>query len=558
MRFARPLLPAALLACGLVAFARPAAAQVKYDLRGSVESDTRFTLPGKADTGDHPRVYRNETTGRFRAEITAGRHVRAVGDVELVLTGKREGRTMEGLTQRSLMDPFRLESDALFVQFKDILPGLDLSLGRMSLTWGTADQFNPTRVLNADDAEDPMAFGEPIANQMLVLDWYPDVSVETDSGFSVLDELHLQVAYVPVFRGALLPSSALTVFDNSKLFARNLYVPPDRCIGVPTCRSGGPNSTCTYQDLLALQWAFERQGGTVAFDIDPSPPPLALENGQVGTRFSLTLAGIDLSVSYYRGFDDFPRPETIWAGDIVKDNLVASSSQVQAIILDNDFSGVTVRNKVRLTYPAIQVFGFDAAASLDFLGGMGVWIEGALVFHDDLGLQIRTSAAGSQSPAGVIMLPVDEMVACNHFRKDYFLKVTAGLDYTIFPWWYVSAQYVRGMLDEFGADNLGHYAVLGNDFKLANDRVLIRLFTVFGWSPLHDLRFELLPDRTIGIARLNTGRWSAMLFPQIVVTPWPAAEFSVSGLIYLGASDGKFGAPTSGPSQLVVRGKVSF
>ena len=33
--------------------------------------------------------------------------------------------------------------------------------------WGTADMFNPTNNLNAPDLEDPLMFGESVANEMV-------------------------------------------------------------------------------------------------------------------------------------------------------------------------------------------------------------------------------------------------------------------------------------------------------------------------------------------------------------------------------------------------------
>ena len=94
--------------------------------------------------------------------------------------------------------PFHMESDAAYVSIIDALPGLDITIGRQIVVWGTADKFSPTNNINPDDLEDRPLFTEPIANQMLVVDFAP-----------WRDKLWFQGVYVPLFYPALLPPSVI-------------------------------------------------------------------------------------------------------------------------------------------------------------------------------------------------------------------------------------------------------------------------------------------------------------------------------------------------------------
>lgn len=497
--------------------------------RGYVSSDARFSIPGaleKSSTGEHPRFLRNETWLNLRTDLTQGRRVRATADVSLVFTGKRDAGTIDDLSIREKADPFRIESDALFVTFRDIgLTGLDISLGRMILPWGTGDMFNPTRKLNPLDVEDPIKFGESIANQMLVLEWSPGWYAEDDEGDAIFDEMIFQAVAVPIFRGSMLPDSGLVAFSEPR-FARSRF------------------HSDVMADLFRLQESFNRQGGDLSFDVSVDAPEIQLRNVQVGARVAFNLLGMDWSLSYYRGFDDMPRPESVYANDVVFPEAPAATSTDLIELVDGlcdegvqCLTGAVAHNEIRLTYPRIQQLGVDVSTSIPFLAGMGLWAEVAVVFHDDLRLQVRTSDAVVPSPTNPngVALGISGTKHAIEVEGGQFVKAVVGVDHSPFPWWYINVQYLHGFVDEFGSAYLDDYVVAGSDFKFFEDTLLLRLFAIL-----------CIQDQ------------SAVLYPQITVSPFAAAELTLGALFYFGAEDTKFGSPLTGPSTLFLKAKMSF
>ncbi|HEY0139124.1 MAG TPA: hypothetical protein VGB85_33785, partial [Nannocystis sp.] len=162
---------------------------------------TRFRLVssvyGDVDRANPRRLSRNENRLELYVAYTPNKHVQVVADAEPVLMGVSQARELDDLASQVYIQRFHMESDAAYVALTDLAPGLDIKLGRQIVVWGTADKFNPTNNINADDVEDRPLFTEPIANQMAVVDYAP-----------LGDRLYLQGVYVPMFFPALLPPSA--------------------------------------------------------------------------------------------------------------------------------------------------------------------------------------------------------------------------------------------------------------------------------------------------------------------------------------------------------------
>ncbi len=444
--------------------------------RGYIESDFRFTPEKDVD------FLRTESTASSRLSALFGRHVAAVADARFVYTERSEAVDFAGLTNRSLLDPWRLESDELFVEFRDVgVDGLDIRLGRQVVIWGSADRFHPTSNLNPLDVEDPLQFGAAVGNQMLLVRWRPDAMAgEAENPW--FDEFNLELVCVPVFKPAQLPESAGFAFTDQDELERRATSP-------------------VLKELIDEQKLKMQQGWTFAYEPTVQLPESNLQNAMAGARMSFRLMGVDLGFSYFRGFDDFPRAEKV----------------------TNETLGLDVTSRVQLTYPRVQVIGADMATSLGFLGGMGLWAEVGMTFHDDLYRLIDT-------------FPLDSgVVSEKEHSAGHFIKAVVGMDYSITPWWYVNVQYMHGFLDEFGADQLKHYIVAGSDIKMARDKVLLRFF---GIVSLEDQSF--------------------VLFPQVVLKPWNNGEFAVGSFLFMGESDTKFGSPAAGRSNVFLKGRVSF
>ena len=133
-----------------------------------------------------------------------------------------------------------------------------------------------------------------------------------------------------------------------------------------------------------------------------------------------------------------------------------------------------------------------------------------------------------------------------------YLKATAGVDHTLFHHLYLNVQYVHGFIDEFGAGRTiwrasdspsrevtgpreGNFVVAGADYKVHDDRVLLRLFGVYDFDD-----------------------GSSVVFPQVVATTFSAVELSLGAFVYVGSPTTKFGDPAAGASQAFARAKFSW
>lgn len=480
----------------------PARAQVDFNYRGYIESDLRFAVPGKPEAPgvDEFRFIRNENWAN--ASISVGfDSVRAVADLSLVFTGLPQDDTLEDLVQRHQVDPFRIESNALYVEVLDfVVPGLELRAGRQIVQWGTADYFNPTNNLNPYDLEDRLKFGEQVANEMLYLNYRFDVTVEGEDT-PIFDDFNWSAVVVPYFRSPLLPVFGLAAFDDPSAFRQQVDSP-------------------TLEKLLDLQPLLVEAGGVLSYDVKVLRPDLGLDNMQYGTRLSWVLLGVDMSVSYFYGFDDVPRAEKVTGSGIPSSIDLNDPDSVAETLKTLNFNGKTIATGVDLSFPRMHVVGADFATSLDFMGGVGLWGEFAAVFHDNL---YRYVQIGS-----LTALELD-------LAADTFYKWTVGMDYSITSWWYLNAQWVHGFIDEFGGKNLDDYIVAGNDFNLFANQFQLRFFTIIN---LQDLSY--------------------ILFPQLTFKFWRNTEMVAGTMIYGGESDTKFGSKIVGPSTVFLRARYSF
>ncbi len=462
--------------------------ELQLELGGDVKADLRFEL----EDADLP-IERMETWLSGRMSGRFGRHVGGVAKLDFVFVHRPNPGTFGGLVDREALDPFRIESDALFVEFMDVgADGLDIRLGRQQIIWGSADRFHPTSNLNPLDVEDPLEFGDTIANQALRIRYAPYVFAG-DEDEPWFEELSFEVAWVPLFVPAQLPESGGLAFTD-----------PNETIRLANHQK--------LKNLATLLKGFVDGGAVVNWDLQVQQPEFSLANSMVGARIAWNLLGIDMSVSYFRGFEDIPRGE-------------------KAIVTGDP---ANVGSRIQLTYPRVQVVGADFTTSLDWLDGVGLWAEVGVFFHDDLYLVIDgRQFEGYEGIDALNTPPVKEHEA------GQFVKAVVGMDYTPVPWWYINVQYLHGFVDEFGADDLEDYIVAGMDFKMARDKVTLRLFSM-----------------------VDITDTSFVLFPQLIAKPFSGGEITVGAFLYSGLfglpKDTKFGSPVAGASTVFTRATWSF
>jgi hypothetical protein len=444
-------------------------------------------------------VSRNENRLEFYLAYTPNEHVQIVADVEPVFLGVSQVGGLNDLSSMQLLAPFHVESDAAYVALNDILPGLDVKIGRQIVVWGTGDKFNPTNNINADDLEDRPLFTEPIANQMVVVDFSP-----------WQDKLWFQGVYVPLFYPALLPPSASQALADPQTpvnFANQV----DR------------DKMSFLQSFIKADSRFYPSVSTIV-----ERPPVNITNGQAAAKIGSRIGPVDLSASYYYGFHDIPIPYK------------AISTQ-RGSLSDPAVDGFWYDSNVTLVYPRMHVAGLDFAAQLPFLDDMGLWGEGALIIpQHSYDFKVELPILLDVTPDDGMANPVRQFQGAI-VEKRPFVKATVGADYTIGKHWYINAQYLRGFIDDFGTGNIGNYLVGGSELVFFGRHLIFRFFTVTDFP------------------RNRADRASAVLAPNIImVPPWGYATLEVGGFAFLGRNDTKFGQSATGSSIVYVKITGSF
>ncbi len=457
----------------------------KFDFRVRVVSSAYYDVHKVEDRG----FGRQENRLEFRFTYTPDRHLQIVGDVEPVFFGLAQTRELDDLATQRLLTPFHVESDAAYIALLDLVPGLDIKVGRQVLVWGTADKFNPTNNINADDLEDRPLFTEPIANQMVVVDYAP-----------LGDKLWFEGVYVPTFFPALLPPSAAAALRDPQT-------------DVPFAHEADAAKLDRLQGyLLANPMLVPTVYGHVR------QPRKRFTTGQSAIKIASSLGGIDMSMSYYNGRHDIPSP------------VVARSSTKDPRVGDGMQRECCYQSDVTLIYPRMQVIGLDFTTQLPFLGNMGFWGEGALFFPQKQKLYIEFPIAIDLTPSNPNDVPVRNMTGTT-IRSTPYIKATTGIDYTFGKHVYVQAQYLRGFIDEFGADHIGNYLVAGSDLIFFGRHFIFRTF---------------------GVVDFPTGKGdngSFVIFPELIlVPPWGSVTFELGTFFLLGKSDTKFGQKAAGSS----------
>lgn len=501
--------------------ASPAAAQVEVDWGAFVEDDVRAGV----DRVDEPSIVRNTTTlgGDLRVTLVPQR-VRFVGDLKVVWTGFSKDTTFEGLTTRNDVAPLYLESNAAYLELRSVLPRLDLRIGRQIVNWGAADMFNPTNNLNALDLEDPIMFGERIANQMVRFDYGLD------------DNFVLTAAWVPVFQPAQLPASAmLAIGDPMSEFP---FVEP---------------AVRLESEKLRDYWLSNPENWLVGQpDVQAHMPAFSLENSQIGVRLGWTMGLFDASLSYYRGFDTLPAPK-----------VSLSNIDTLHVSQEKSPSGLpkkTIITEVQLVYPRKQVLGFDFTGQLPFLDDLGVWFEGGVVFPQAVVMTFDLTQ----------VVPSARVIEGKSVTSTPYFKCTTGADYSINKHFFALAQFIHGFVDEFGAERQNNYWMTGVDSKWNQEKLLIRLF-LLGEFPHEDDDKTLMEEKTgadgqrrryvksEAFGATNDGTIASYaIFPQISLKPWDGVDLTAGGYFPLGHKESKFAQPAVGPSLVFFRAKASF
>ncbi|APR76308.1 Hypothetical protein A7982_01655 [Minicystis rosea] len=590
------LLLGSILLAGAGAPAR--ADELKIDWGGKIQSDLRFRLQDQTvghyyDQATLPAgVERNQNLLSIKLKASYGSFA-GVANIDMYLNPVgAQMKTLKGfddLQKYNATAPFTFEPQALYVEGKNLgIKGLDLRMGQQLVSWGVADQFNPTNNLNSDDLRDPLLFGKQVPNFMVKLDYWVTKS------FSISGVL------VPVFRPAMLPrSSALGAVDIQRM----------------------PFADPILRHRIESEFGYAASLGypTVINKVTPVLPETSAENMQFAYRLAGTIGEQDIALSYYLGRTDFPQP-------FANHTFQKDKQQCDPNKPTNCNTG-TLRTNALLGYPRMHVFGFNMSGEFnpfkkisESIHGIGYRIEAAVVVpkRSTIRLTQDTLTALFQG-AGEYDYDGDDKPGGGDttvIQPTPFLKWTLGLDYTFGSHVYVNAMWVHGLADEYGAGDwmhegwvvrqsgvatpgnpngpvvgpligsmcvnnrpksgekcatetlaprLGDYLVLGADFKFLDDAGLFRLFTIWSLSGVTMESWQFNEGSTTEGKRVRTHYslftkegFSASIYPEVDYNFGNGLELGAGALILLGKSYTKFGDPASGGSIAFTRARYSF
>ncbi|MBI5480155.1 MAG: hypothetical protein HY906_14915 [Deltaproteobacteria bacterium] len=599
MRASRTL-PLALSLSALVGLWLPGrAAAVELDFSGKIQTDLRLR-PASIDVGPYYHqlgigsgVALNQNLLRAKVVAKEGPFT-GVADLEFVWLGySREIESVTDLSRADKVNPYFLRVKGLFVEAKDLaVKGLDLKIGQQVVAWGAGDQFNPTNNLNSNDLYDPLLFGELVPNLMARVD------------YAFKGKWTLAGVLVPIFRPAILPgwgSIAMAFPDRVPLVDDGLR----RRLQVEQAAIAGP-----LADALAQIGGTAPRYGTVVAGATPVLPDTSFKNLQGSVRLAGVIKEQDIALSYYAGRTDMPHP------------YLNVSRQVPGRICDPlDASRCvdgTMQTSTYLGYPRMQVVGLNMSGQMNPFKWISKKIE-SLGYRLEVGLFLPQAASltllqdaidmGSfyQQPAGEYAYGGKYVDASgnvirhpNVVDSTPFLKWTLGLDYTFNEHLYANVQWVHGFVDEFGAGDfihqgwyaarggitsqpadtlvclmaqsgnncareilrprLGDYLVLGVDVKLREERVLLRLFTIWALNGVVDDHYDEGKGRRVQTKRsmFTAEGFAAVIYPEFNYNFRNGLELGFGALVMPGREHTKFGDPATGGHLVFGRARYSF
>lgn len=578
-------------------FAPPALAddgdELSINIGGRVQSDLRFRLERKGFGDYYDRIElpegpeRNWNTLSLKADASYGRF-KAVAQLDFTVDGlSTEINNIGDLYRVDKVEPYWFQVQSLYIDAKSIfLDGLDLRIGQQVVSWGVGDQFNPTNTLNSDDLRDPLLFGKQQGNFMVKADYWLD------------DDWSFSGVMVPVFQPALLPRSAILA---PAAIDRVPFTDP-------ALRHRVEAETGAAKTSLLNRYP------TVIGSATPTLPEVNFENMQWAYRIAGTLGEQDIALSYYYGRNDFPVPI---ANHTRQDNTPRCDPKDETRCV----SGL-LKTDATLAYPKMHVYGLNAAGEIPLswikedMHGIGYRVEAGLYVPDRVGVELTQDEldfglisypAGEYDydadgkPGGPRPASVDNVA---------FLKWVVGLDYTFGEHVYVNAQWVHGLVDEFGAGDftregwtvrqsddqfrdedgnlasdeeasvydcalkktgercarellhpvLGDYIVLGFDFKFLNNALLVRLFNILDVSGIVEDYWDEKQQKRVRVhhSPFSEEGFSMVVFPEINYNFGNGLDLGLGALLQLGKDYTKFGDPAAGGSTVWTRGKFSF
>jgi len=511
----------------------------KLEFSGYLSSDIRYQIEDHrgAKDGEGFGFEMNRNDVNFRLSILPYEKVQAVIDTRLRFYGFNESADIPQMVRRNKIDPWDFYLDEAYLNIKGMIwDKLDLKIGRMAQTWGTADQFNPTDNLNARDFSDPLDYSSKVPNEMVEIDIFP------------ADWVYLKLVWVPLFKPSQLPPSAALAFNIETLDNGEIYFPAP-----PISKQETKNLISFFTDPVNAKELFGgAQLNLMKPEVRAVMPKTDIQNSQAAAKLGFHLGGVDFSFSYYYGRFTFPVAYTA-----VADVILPYSDATPHGVTDKgelDPKKVNVKYIAEILYPRMHVAGFDFAYSAPWLFDLGIVGEVAVFMPEQVDFGMRFYVNGQR---GDLDPTIRDVLVKNGLKGEYrkinvprdpFVKATVGLDYTFTSWLYANAMYVRGFFDEFNdAYGLHNYFVAATEFSFLESEFKIRLSTV-----------------------LNCDDLSAVFYPELTWIVYPSVELKGGVFYYFGdtrptgddrydyAAKSRFGQKAAGRSVAFLKAKVNW
>jgi hypothetical protein len=229
------------------------------------------------------------------------------------------------------------------------------------------------------------------------------------------------------------------------------------------------------------------------------------ESSMFGFKIEKNFFGFDFSLSYFSGRDDIP---------------LANKVKLTPVDI---FGNTDV--EVELVYPRIEVLGLDVAGAL---GKIGIWVEGALFFPEEVEMVTDLTDLG---------MGIQRSVALD---KPYF-RYVIGADYSFKGGWYINGQYLHGFIHERKEEEMGEYFLFGIEKKLLRDKLKM---TLGGGAEIR------------GFTEVKNN-YAFLLAPEIAYYPFDNAEVTIGYRFIDGKENAVFGRLKAN-DEVYFKAKYSF
>ncbi|MBW2703038.1 MAG: hypothetical protein JRF33_19620 [Deltaproteobacteria bacterium] len=274
----------------VLAFTCIGSAQAQNDISGSLTVDKRF-LTSDAEV---PMV---DFYSKARLELKRwmSEDLLTVVSAEVRFYDLSGVSSPSGLAEPDRQMPFEILPWEIYLKAHNLfVDGLDLTLGKQRITWGTADKLNQTDNLNPDDFSDIFDFGAKVPSTAAML------------AYTFPNDWSLTGVWIPSVRPVLLP------------------------------KAGGFNlgGSMDLSPLLGDAQVVAQEDHLDAGLFD-------LKHSMQAVKFAWNMMDIDFSVSYFHGYDDLPVPTALTITAIDQDSvgIRSDSSFMEEHIVGLDFAG---------------------------------------------------------------------------------------------------------------------------------------------------------------------------------------------------------------------------